>query len=135
MPRTPSPNTRSLTSISARSTAVRRTLKRESRLPSAGTSVSHAVEGKPAGCSSRVRVYPAIVAAVCHDAWAMGILIPQNFPMESLVNDAERLVVSTLVDRLTDGWYVIPDVGILGSIDRQMDTCSRTNATASRSSR
>ena len=51
----------------------------------------------------------------------MGLLIPQNFPMESLVNDAERLVVSTLVDRLTDGWFVIPDVGILGSTDRQMD--------------
>ena len=51
----------------------------------------------------------------------MGLLIPHNFPMESLVNDAERLVVSTLVDRLTDGWYVIPDVGILGPTDRQMD--------------
>ena len=51
----------------------------------------------------------------------MGLLIPHNFPMESLVNDAKRLVVSTLVDRLTDGWHVIPDVGVLGSIDRQMD--------------
>ena len=51
----------------------------------------------------------------------MGLLIPHNFPIESLVNDAERLVVSTLIDRLTDGWYVIPDVGILGATDRQMD--------------
>ena len=51
----------------------------------------------------------------------VGLLIPDNFPMESLANDAERLVVSTLVDRLTDGWYVMPDVGILGSQDRQMD--------------
>jgi hypothetical protein len=51
----------------------------------------------------------------------VGLLIPDNFPMESLVNDAERLVVSTLVDRLTDGWYVMPDVGILGSQGRQMD--------------
>jgi hypothetical protein len=51
----------------------------------------------------------------------MGILVPENFPMETLVNDAERLVVSTLVDRLTDGWYVIPDVGILRDRDRQTD--------------
>ena len=51
----------------------------------------------------------------------MGLLVPENFPMESLVNDAERRVVSTLVERLTDGWPVIPDVGILGGQDRQMD--------------
>ncbi len=51
----------------------------------------------------------------------MGLLVPDNFPMDSLVNDAERLVVSTLVERLTDGWFVLPDVGILGGQDRQMD--------------
>ena len=40
--------------------------------------------------------------------------------MELTVNDVERLVVSTLVGRLTDGWFVPPDVGILGGQDRQM---------------
>ncbi|BAN04377.1 nuclease-related domain-containing DEAD/DEAH box helicase [Ilumatobacter coccineus] len=52
----------------------------------------------------------------------MGILLPENFPMESLVNDAEREVVATLVDRLTDGWHIIPDVGIRGAgQEYQMD--------------
>ncbi len=51
----------------------------------------------------------------------MGVLVPLDFPMEQLANDAERLVVRSLVDQLTDGWYVIPDVGMVGERDRQTD--------------
>lgn len=51
----------------------------------------------------------------------MGILIPDDFPLASLKNDEERLVVEALRDRLTDGWMIIPDIGITGERDRQMD--------------
>jgi len=51
----------------------------------------------------------------------MGILVPENFPMSSLANSEERLVVEALCDRLTDGWLVIPNVGLTGQRDRQMD--------------
>lgn len=51
----------------------------------------------------------------------MGILVPENFPMSSLKNDEERIVVAAFRDRLTDGWLVIPDVGLTGDRDRQTD--------------
>ena len=51
----------------------------------------------------------------------MGLLVPEDFPMSLLANDEERLVVRALCDRLTDGWLVIPDVGLTGQRDRQMD--------------
>jgi len=52
----------------------------------------------------------------------MGILVPAEFPLASLKNDAERLVVDTLVDRLTDGWLVLPSVGISdGERNREID--------------
>jgi hypothetical protein len=51
----------------------------------------------------------------------MGLLIPQDFPMSSLRNDAERDVVTALCDGLSDGWYVLPDVGLSGHRDFQMD--------------
>ena len=51
----------------------------------------------------------------------MGLLVPENFPMRSLANSEERLVVEALRDRLTDGWLVIPNVGLTGQRDRQMD--------------
>ena len=51
----------------------------------------------------------------------MGLLIPQDFPMSSLRNDAERDVVNALCDGLSDGWYVLPDVGLSGHRDYQMD--------------
>ncbi len=51
----------------------------------------------------------------------MGLLIPENFPMSSLANDEERMVVEALRDRLTDGWLIIPNVGLSGDRDRQMD--------------
>ena len=51
----------------------------------------------------------------------MGLLVPHNFPLGSLKNHAERDAVSALVDRLSDGWYVIPSVGIYGERDFEMD--------------
>jgi hypothetical protein len=51
----------------------------------------------------------------------MGVLVPQDFPLEQLANDAERLVVRSLLDQLRDGWYVIPDVAMVGDRDRQTD--------------
>jgi Nuclease-related domain/UvrD-like helicase C-terminal domain/AAA domain len=51
----------------------------------------------------------------------MGLLVPEDFPMSLLANDEERVVVRALCDRLTDGWLVIPDVGLTGQPDRQMD--------------
>lgn len=52
----------------------------------------------------------------------MGLLIPEEFPMELLTNDAERQVVTALVDRLYDSWLVIPDVGMRDADqDRQSD--------------
>ncbi len=51
----------------------------------------------------------------------MGTLVPENFPMRSLINDEERAVVEALRDRLSDSWCVIPDVGIAGVRDHQID--------------
>jgi len=51
----------------------------------------------------------------------MGLLIPHDFPMSSLRNDAERDVVNALCEGLSDGWYVLPDVGLTGYRDYQMD--------------
>ena len=52
----------------------------------------------------------------------MGRLIPDDFPMATLANDEERLVVRALVDQLSDDWLVIPDVGMGDSHrDRQTD--------------
>ena len=51
----------------------------------------------------------------------MGVLVPEDFPMSLLANGEERLVVAALRDRLTDGWLVIPNVGLTGQRDRQMD--------------
>jgi hypothetical protein len=51
----------------------------------------------------------------------MGILVPSNFPMGLLANEAERRVVQQLCDRLSDGWVVIPDVGLQSQRDHQID--------------
>ena len=51
----------------------------------------------------------------------MGILVPAEFPMASLKNDAERVVVTTLVDRLTDGWVVLPAIGMSALRDHHPD--------------
>jgi len=45
-----------------------------------------------------------------------------EFPMSSLKNDAERLVVQRLCDRLTDSWLVSPAVGLSDhDRDREID--------------
>ncbi|MFZ9629654.1 MAG: UvrD-helicase domain-containing protein [Ilumatobacteraceae bacterium] len=51
----------------------------------------------------------------------MGILIPEDFPMSQLRNEEERRVVGALCDQLSDGWLVMPDVGLTGKRDRQAD--------------
>ena len=52
----------------------------------------------------------------------MGILVPAEFPMSSLKNDAERNVVQALCDRLTDSWLVLPTVALSGDDrDREID--------------
>ena len=42
----------------------------------------------------------------------VGLLVPDDFPMSTLVNDAERAVVEALRDQLSDDWLVLPDVGL-----------------------
>jgi len=51
----------------------------------------------------------------------MGVLIPEDFPLELAKDATERLVLQTLRDRLTDGWLIIPNVGLVGRRDREMD--------------
>ena len=42
----------------------------------------------------------------------MGTLIPEDYPLRELVNEAERRVVTAFRDGLNDGWLVIPDVAL-----------------------
>ncbi|CAN5501048.1 hypothetical protein BH23ACT3_BH23ACT3_09410 [soil metagenome] len=50
------------------------------------------------------------------------MLVPDEFPMVSLRNDEERMVVQALCDRLTDSWLVIPALGLSGDHrDREID--------------
>ena len=42
----------------------------------------------------------------------MGQLVPADFPMEQLANDAERNVVGALVEQLYDSWLIVPDLGM-----------------------
>lgn len=52
----------------------------------------------------------------------MGTLLPEDFPLASLKNDAERMVVEALCDRLNDSWVVLPSVGLSdGDRDREID--------------
>jgi hypothetical protein len=51
----------------------------------------------------------------------MGTLLPEDFPLGSLINDAERDVVTSLRDGLSDDWLVMPHVGLLGDRDREID--------------
>lgn len=51
----------------------------------------------------------------------MGIIVPEDFGLDTLANEAERIVVTALRDRLTDGWLVLPDIGLTGNRDRQLD--------------
>jgi hypothetical protein len=51
----------------------------------------------------------------------MGRLVPEDFPLSTLANDAERRVVEALRDGLTDGWLILPDVGLRSHRDHQLD--------------
>ncbi|MEO6988546.1 MAG: NERD domain-containing protein [Aquihabitans sp.] len=52
----------------------------------------------------------------------MGVLVPEDFVLSSLANDAERAVVDSLVRGLSDGWLVLPSVGLrIGGRDRELD--------------
>lgn len=52
----------------------------------------------------------------------MGILVPEDFDLSTLRNDAERRVVEALRDGLTDGWLVLPHVPFhTGERDREVD--------------
>lgn len=51
----------------------------------------------------------------------MGRLIPEDFPLSALGNDAERRVVEAFRDGLTDGWLILPDVGLSERRDFQLD--------------
>lgn len=64
---------------------------------------------------------PGSLASFVLQNAGMGILVPENFPLASLANSEERMVVEAFRDRLTDGWLVIPNVGLTGDRDRQMD--------------
>lgn len=51
----------------------------------------------------------------------MGVLVPEDFPLDGLANEGERRVVEALRDGLTDGWLVFPDVAIRSHRDFQLD--------------
>lgn len=51
----------------------------------------------------------------------MGRLVPEDFPLSSLADDAEQRVVEALRDGLTDGWLILPDVGFSAGQDHQLD--------------
>lgn len=51
----------------------------------------------------------------------MGRLVPENFVVKELKNEQEREVVQTLVESLSDGWWILPSVRISGARDYEMD--------------
>lgn len=51
----------------------------------------------------------------------MGIVVPEHFPRTSLKNDAERTVLDAFELQLTDGWWVLPGVGIADWRDYELD--------------
>ncbi len=51
----------------------------------------------------------------------MGTLVPDDYLLSSLKNDAERMVAQVLCDRLTDGWIVMPSVALSGDRDYEID--------------
>ena len=42
----------------------------------------------------------------------MGLIIPEDFPLAQLRNDAERRVVEAFRDQLNDGWLIIPSLSL-----------------------
>ena len=51
----------------------------------------------------------------------MGTLVPEDFPLEQLADDAERSVVEAMRDGLSSNWHIVPDIGMRDEIDRQTD--------------
>jgi hypothetical protein len=52
----------------------------------------------------------------------MGQLIPEDFPLDQLANDAEREVVAALCNQLMDSWFIIPSLDMRGDTrDREAD--------------
>lgn len=51
----------------------------------------------------------------------MGTLVPEDFPLGDLRNDAERRVVEAFRDQLSDNWLILPDVSMRDGRDRQAD--------------
>jgi len=51
----------------------------------------------------------------------MGRLVPDDFPLSALADDAERRVVEAFRDGLTDGWLILPDIGLSTHRDHQLD--------------
>jgi hypothetical protein len=50
----------------------------------------------------------------------MGLLIPPDFALSGL-DDSERRVVEALIDGTTDGWHILPNVGIESRRSYQLD--------------
>lgn len=51
----------------------------------------------------------------------MGTLVPEDFPLSMLHNEAERRVVEILRDGLTDGWLLLPKVELRDERDYELD--------------
>ena len=51
----------------------------------------------------------------------MGLLVPDDFDLRSLKNEAERAVVIACRETLTDGWFVIPSLRIRTGADHELD--------------
>ncbi|WP_421118414.1 NERD domain-containing protein [Aquihabitans daechungensis] len=52
----------------------------------------------------------------------MGVLVPEDFDVAGLENEAERRVVDACVHNLSDGWLVLPNVVIkAGTRDHELD--------------
>lgn len=45
----------------------------------------------------------------------MGVIVPEDFALGSLANEAERRVVEAFRDGLSDAWLILPDVSVLGT--------------------
>ena len=52
----------------------------------------------------------------------MGRLVPEDFDVAGLENEAERRVVSACASALSDGWFVLPNVVIKAATrDHELD--------------
>jgi hypothetical protein len=48
----------------------------------------------------------------CGKLVGMGLIIPEDFPLSHLRNDAERRVVEAFRDQLNDGWLIVPSLSL-----------------------